>query len=1572
MSDSSSESEGDSDNAVMQHSLKSFMDLAAGLTEMRLRQSLAMRLLELSLRSQLNELLSSTLIVPGVSNVAQMFLPCESESESAMLEKRLETWRGVQHPEGQGHFSQKLTSEIRQFLVEPFNRMVKTTQNIPAASSTPFADEDNFMKELFSNLCKHHSVQLLVKEINDFFLTVMNEAHNNCSLAGTSLSNCEDTAYVTDLSAVSKKNLFILSQVFSKCPPLQSEEFLPTVLKYVPKKPKRAQPLSNQQSSASSMLSVCAECLTQSTTSNVCSGCCKSFCDLCPLKKGKVPSGAHFKIAALCTKCYDKMLKDESVGWSEKRTQLLQSENEDDVQAALACFLMELFASKYVSSVAINLANKFAKQLIEEDLPHLALPLLSAISSKSEVQTEKIRAHILASKALESMAYGACTLPKEQISLLRAAKAECDAVSKIKSSDTEVPDLSTRIQSLEKTASIIQSENERQLKRAIQLAYEKLATFWLAKDWDSIFELVSDKANDHLKRADGANPTMKAIKEFVEAKRAGDGNKMMLTFLDAVLCIFEDNICDGIANMRVVVWGMEKHALSHKFYDTVIDLVVGVLLKHPEYVMPLQNLRGSIESLSKGRCFDPDILVSSLHLKEQDLIPPFKPQWPQSHLLQVNMGVKSFEDFAMQKATKGEWTGIKVAECYLDSIEKCRHPSEITLCFINASLWLLKSLNEKSIECPTSPEVYSLKMAVFHYLTQAFIISMSCLHTGMHMYVARIAVAATLLASKYAGQQATSTDAEKIVQFLYTFLQSGRFCPFWNAPLVLASEAAALNERLDKQHCAFISKLKHISQEFCHLERFEVLYKLYENDFVHLEKQNNHAEVKQQTMQELLQRKGLTWDNVSSLMKSSLCKRTPEGWISLELSQLIDTNLEFAEIKGIRVHMNSFSILDPLTLELLVIRSDRRNGLISSSDVDTFLTIEPDELGQLYFSLDPPSRDEKYHPFQELRFHPNSLQKTEVLETLLDADYLMKFFSVGSEVSANPPFDQRPCKDGLLSKLPPHLRQALKSISEYGNAKSSLYRFWIEAKEIEYEVESSGSVVTVKCGSPKMIIKKHRMYFNPDGKMHDTESDDDPDSAESKFAAAMTAHYDEIAEYFPAYARLKEFCKLQLLTTYIKNNVAKFTPSSKVVVTDIETNAKINVNAKKANKPTPPCWWVPASVSETVTMRCYGGVNLAPEYVSSTLPALPLNVSAYQLQGASNTRLYSSAQRPTLSSGVTHTKQSSSSAKQSVRPQPLNIPKPRRQQSAKKPTSHSVSPVLDLSATCKELPIANALLPLSVSNVTYRQQLRIQCHVFEQIPQGAKRIIQTMFPAAISGQSRSSASRSSAGKSIHSARRASSGAGGAGGGGGGDAGGGGAAGASGGGGGGSGNGVPSSVLTGVVGALIVVKSVLLAKSIRDQYAQRKCRKQHNCKDPNIHVAHILSLEVVTYVVEEGIWNGAIKMSRKEIINCLRKAMNIQQNFALVPRKVNLVDHRKYDYALVNEDKEYLHLNKQRGNDISNFLANHLVDNFPLEIAKALLRFFQKCKIVSPVLAQQLESEAEAKAQPNTGVGGGTH
>lgn len=82
---------------------------------------------------------------------------------------------------------------------------------------------------------------------------------------------------------------------------------------------------------------------------------------------------------------------------------------------------------------------------------------------------------------------------------------------------------------------------------------------------------------------------------------------------------------------------------------------------------------------------------------------------------------------------------------------------------------------------------------------------------------------------------------------------------------------------------------------------------------------------------------------------------------------------------------------------------------------------------------------------------------------------------------------------------------------------------------MEYEVKQTGSRLEFDLGEPQMNIRMHPIIPGPDGRYHDTEFEDDPDSPEARFASDLTSHYVELGKHFPVFSRLCELAKLQTL-----------------------------------------------------------------------------------------------------------------------------------------------------------------------------------------------------------------------------------------------------------------------------------------------------------------------------------------------------------------------------------------------------------------------------------------------------------
>eukprot|EP00971_Amphidinium_carterae_P216405 4295520-Amphidinium_carterae.1 len=95
------------------------------------------------------------------------------------------------------------------------------------------------------------------------------------------------------------------------------------------------------------------------------------------------------------------------------------------------------------------------------------------------------------------------------------------------------------------------------------------------------------------------------------------------------------------------------------------------------------------------------------------------------------------------------------------------------------------------------------------------------------------------------------------------------------------------------------------------------------------------------------------------------------------------------------------------------------------------------------------------------------------------------------------------------------------------------HRFWIEADAVPIFVGEGGLVVA----APEMRVRKHLLQRSASGGLVDAsmEDEDGDDSPEAEFARRATVLYDEIACYFPEFARLKEIAKVCALARYLQN-----------------------------------------------------------------------------------------------------------------------------------------------------------------------------------------------------------------------------------------------------------------------------------------------------------------------------------------------------------------------------------------------------------------------------------------------------
>jgi curved DNA-binding protein CbpA len=152
------------------------------------------------------------------------------------------------------------------------------------------------------------------------------------------------------------------------------------------------------------------------------------------------------------------------------------------------------------------------------------------------------------------------------------------------------------------------------------------------------------------------------------------------------------------------------------------------------------------------------------------------------------------------------------------------------------------------------------------------------------------------------------------------------------------------------------------------------------------------------------------------------------------------------------------------------------------------------------FSLDQVDPDKKYHPFQKMRLEPTQLDESELLNTMLLTDYVLKFLTTNQEVQAQYPFNQRSISQMILH-LPQYLRNIMERFHSSQKTTGVTHRFWIEAEAIDLNysgfargysaTQITESKTKLEVGQLKMVVKKHRMEHDMRGELKDTHDDED-------------------------------------------------------------------------------------------------------------------------------------------------------------------------------------------------------------------------------------------------------------------------------------------------------------------------------------------------------------------------------------------------------------------------------------------------------------------------------------------------
>jgi curved DNA-binding protein CbpA len=164
--------------------------------------------------------------------------------------------------------------------------------------------------------------------------------------------------------------------------------------------------------------------------------------------------------------------------------------------------------------------------------------------------------------------------------------------------------------------------------------------------------------------------------------------------------------------------------------------------------------------------------------------------------------------------------------------------------------------------------------------------------------------------------------------------------------------------------------------------------------------------------------------------------------------------------------------------------------LLRLSDIEQMFSLNI--TGGLFLSLDPIDHQRMpYHLFQKISLS-DSLWKTEMGYTMLLADYLLKIFTVGQDVSDVYPF-KFALLEAILKALSLQAQNVIKKFHASRNyiTEKQCHRFWLEAIESNYcrdqkfpgnELESDH----IATGGMFMLLKTHPMERDKYGNLVDS------------------------------------------------------------------------------------------------------------------------------------------------------------------------------------------------------------------------------------------------------------------------------------------------------------------------------------------------------------------------------------------------------------------------------------------------------------------------------------------------------
>ena len=1034
-------------------------------------------------------------------------------------------------------FSPLLQAELKRRRVQrpplTYNSQVSSERPKAHLTVSPLSEILVFTKGVHNDqvICMHINDNLSIEQLLDILKSSKEYGTH------TNLPTNNGMVPIINVTNLSDESLVLLLSVFVDVPTdfiPNRDDILNHLMKYVP------YAKVQQRAATASQLSNCATCKLAFSLFTwahyTCYYCRRLLCKNCPVNVILTPQLADVP-RPLCSDCLACFNQQDTDNWTKKSEEFIEIGTLEAVKAALGCLTIALCLSDFSTKPVIRVAQAF----LHKGMPELSISFVSSVLDHSEDPKEILRMYILSAQIFKVLACNPSHSSETKWNLLLAAKESCNLALEIVSRlDTvEIPTLVSIQKEIDTLLNSLKENQELVQECEIKMICSQMETYWQKRDWQQLLELIIDGTKANVSFLPHVEDKMVIALEHFIASKKNYMDKMSpddhygLMFLQVLFNIQKDRFSNALCDLEKLAY----HSHYHMWLNTgIADLLLGLLTDKYNLLFPNDSLEKVLEGeLVIDDCYSDDAdynqnRFSLLIPKKSELTPPFTSQWPELGVEGLNTkGHTKFEKAVALLLEEGRWNEWDAAMAYINYVPACIHPAEAALCFSYAAMLLLKRLREclGSLTSPPLSEVFATKNMIMNCLQSSMALCIRFLHPGMQFYVCRLCLGTALQTMKLTGSLAIHYEAEVVTTLLHLTMYSSRFCPAWHFPSIPLSEAALLSIKSARYHLKFLFGLQYVPDDKRPVSLSEMLYQIHENDIrgiCHLE---DSVGARARAMEEMLRDKGWTWNDVVDLMTSPLSPRDSEGWLIQQKS--LGVSMPFAKLTGFVINSNA----DSPSIEIVAIPADPSNGLVglfSMDDVQTVLQLASLDAYPIFFSLDPPNLHQKRHPFQQWRYKPKELQNSLFLHTLFEADYLLKFFSAGVEVSAKPPFESRPCKVGLTKNLPFDLVEAIKPVAERGGISSQhVHRFWIQGDIVEFKVTEMGPRLEFDLGEPKMHIRSHPIIPGPNGEYCDTEFEDDPNSPEAKFASDISSRYNELGIYFPMFARLRELAKLQAL-----------------------------------------------------------------------------------------------------------------------------------------------------------------------------------------------------------------------------------------------------------------------------------------------------------------------------------------------------------------------------------------------------------------------------------------------------------